>query len=90
MAAAAVTEVRIRQGHRADVDAMLALEAVFPSDRMSRRSVRRCQEVVADRVSARAVRQRDGVRTRRDCASRARTASAASKSSGMSNTSHRW
>ncbi len=50
MAAAAVTEVRIRQGHRADVDAMLALEAVFPSDRMSRRSVRRFLTVSTARV----------------------------------------
>ena len=29
----------IRRGESGDVDAMLALEAVFPSDRMSRRSV---------------------------------------------------
>lgn len=50
MAAAAITEVRIRQGHRADVDAMLALEAVFPSDRMSRRSVRRFLTVSTARV----------------------------------------
>lgn len=32
---------RIRRGSLADVDAVLALEALFPSDRMSRRSVRR-------------------------------------------------
>lgn len=50
MAAAAITEVQIRQGHRADVDAMLALEAVFPSDRMSRRSVRRFLTVSTARV----------------------------------------
>ncbi|MDP3294382.1 MAG: N-acetyltransferase [Nevskia sp.] len=32
---------RIRRGSLADVDAVLALEALFPSDRMSRRTVRR-------------------------------------------------
>ncbi|WP_293392166.1 N-acetyltransferase [Nevskia sp.] len=32
---------RIRRGSLADIEAVLALEALFPSDRMSRRSVRR-------------------------------------------------
>lgn len=58
MAAAAITEVQIRQGHRADVDAMLALEAVFPSDRMSRRSIRGFLTVSTARVLVAA--DRDG------------------------------
>ncbi len=41
MSAAAASAGGIRRGSLADVEAVLALEALFPSDRMSRRSVRR-------------------------------------------------
>lgn len=42
--------VVIRRGLACDVDAMLALEAVFPTDRMSRRSVQRFLAVPTARV----------------------------------------
>ena len=42
--------VEIRRGLARDVDAMLALEAVFPSDRMSRRSVRHFLKAPTARV----------------------------------------
>ena len=46
----AAADVLIRRGNRGDVDAMLALEALFPSDRMSRRSVQRFLNVPTARV----------------------------------------
>lgn len=41
---------RIRRGGLADTDAILALEALFPSDRMSRRTVRRFLSVPTAQV----------------------------------------
>lgn len=49
---------RIRRGSLADIEAILALEALFPSDRMSRRSVRRflsvptAQTLIAENADA--------------------------------------
>ncbi len=54
----AAADVLIRRGNRGDVDAMLALEALFPSDRMSRRSVQRFLAVPTARVLV--AEQRDG------------------------------
>jgi len=54
----AAPDVLIRCGNRGDVDAMLALEALFPSDRMSRRSVQRFLAVPTARVLV--AEQRDG------------------------------
>lgn len=47
---AAPADVVVRRGHSSDADAMLALEAVFPSDRMSRRSIRRFLRTPTARV----------------------------------------
>jgi len=45
-----MADLLIRAGRAADVEAMLALEAVFPSDRMSRRSVRHFLKAPTARV----------------------------------------
>ncbi|MBA4284277.1 MAG: GNAT family N-acetyltransferase [Xanthomonadaceae bacterium] len=47
---AAPADVVVRRGRDGDADAMLALEAVFPSDRMSRRSIRRFLRAPTARV----------------------------------------
>lgn len=48
--AEAAARGRIRTARRADLEAILALEALFPTDRMTRRSVRRFLSVPSARV----------------------------------------